>query len=58
VVLIELEERHVESDLGHRPSYLEEFLLAPIHPLWLPFSVIQLVSEPVWLLVSFNKLCD
>jgi hypothetical protein len=29
--LAELEERGVGSSLGHRPSSLEEFLLAPIH---------------------------
>jgi hypothetical protein len=33
VVLAELEERHVGSDLGHRPSSIEEFQLAPIQPL-------------------------
>jgi hypothetical protein len=32
MVLAELEERGVGSNLGHRPSSGEEFQLAPIHP--------------------------
>jgi hypothetical protein len=34
VVLVELEEMCVGSDLGYRPSSFEEFGLAPIHPLF------------------------
>jgi hypothetical protein len=30
----------------------------PVTPLWSPSPVIQLVSERVWSLVGFNKLCD
>jgi hypothetical protein len=32
VVLVELEERRVGSDLGHRSSSLKDFSLPPIHP--------------------------
>jgi hypothetical protein len=53
----------VGSDLGHRPSSLEKFLLSPIHPLppppvWSHSPIIQLISEPVWSLVGFNRLCN
>jgi hypothetical protein len=30
----------------------------PFTPLWSPSPVLQLVSEPVWSPVSFNRLCD
>jgi zinc finger SWIM domain-containing protein 3 len=39
--LAELEERSFNWDLGYRPSSLEEFLLALIHPLWSPSLVLQ-----------------
>jgi hypothetical protein len=58
VILVELEERCVRSNLGYKPSSLEEFLLASIHPPLVTFSVLQFVSEPVWLPVGFNMLCD
>jgi hypothetical protein len=32
MALTELEEMRVESILGYRPSSLDDFLLAPIHP--------------------------
>jgi hypothetical protein len=33
--------------------------LAPIHPpLWSLSPVLQLVSEPIWSPVGFNRLCD
>jgi hypothetical protein len=49
VVLIELEERHVGSNSGHRSSSVEDFLLAPININPLPLS---------GRLVGFNWLCD
>jgi hypothetical protein len=58
MVLIELEESCVVFILGHSPSSVEEFLLDPIHPIWSPYSVLQLVSELVWSLIGFNRLCD
>jgi hypothetical protein len=58
VVLTELEERHVGTDLGHRPSSGEKFYLAPIHPLWSSSLVLELIPEPVWSCVGFNMLCD
>jgi hypothetical protein len=36
----------------------ETLLLAFTTTLWSPSPVHQLVSEPVWLLVGFNRLCD
>jgi hypothetical protein len=30
----------------------------PFTPLWSPSAVLQLVSEPVWSPVGFNRLCD
>jgi hypothetical protein len=30
----------------------------PFTPLWSPSPVLQLVSEPVWSPVGFNRLCD
>jgi hypothetical protein len=30
----------------------------PFTPLWSPSPVLQLVSESVWSLVGFNRLCD
>jgi hypothetical protein len=55
VVLAVLEERCVGSNLGHRPSSLEEFLIGS---LWSSSPVLQFVSELVWSLVGFNRLCD
>jgi hypothetical protein len=37
---------------------LRNFDWLPFTPLWSPSSVLQLVSEPVWSLVGFNRLCD
>jgi hypothetical protein len=37
--------------MGHRSVLHKNFD-------WSPSPVIQLVSEPVWSLVSFNRLCD
>jgi hypothetical protein len=56
--LAELEERGFDWDLGYRPNSIGEFLLALIHPPLVAFSVLQLVSEPVWSPVGFNRLCD
>jgi hypothetical protein len=59
VVLIELEEMRVGPVPGYRPCSLVEFLIGSHSPpLWSPYSVLQLVSELVWSLVGFNRLCD
>jgi hypothetical protein len=60
VVLAELEERRVGSDLGHKPSSIEELSLAPIHPPppLVAYLVLQLLSKPVKSLVVLNRLCD
>jgi hypothetical protein len=33
-ILIKLEERHIRFGLGYMPSSIQEFYLAPIHPLF------------------------
>jgi hypothetical protein len=43
-------------DIGQVPSRNFDWL--PFTPLWSPSLVLQLVSEPVWSLVGFNRLCD
>jgi hypothetical protein len=59
VILIELEERCVGSDLGHKSSSRERILIGSYSPpLWSLYLVLQLVSESVWSLVDFNRLCD
>jgi hypothetical protein len=59
VVLAELEERCVGFIVGHRPCSIEEFLIGyHLPPLWSPYLVVQLVSEPVRSLVVLNRLCD
>jgi hypothetical protein len=44
--------------MGHMSVLHKNFDWLPFIPLWSPSSVIQLVSEPVWSLVSVNRLCD
>jgi hypothetical protein len=47
-------ERGNELILGYRPS-----LIGSLSPLLLsPSPVLQLVSEPVWSPIGFNRLCD
>jgi hypothetical protein len=59
VVLTELEERCVGLISGNRPSSVKEFLIGSHSPpIWSPSPVLQLVSELVWSLVGFNRLCD
>jgi hypothetical protein len=43
-------------DIGQVPSRNFDWL--SFTPLWSPSLVLQLVSEPVWSLVDFNRLCD
>jgi hypothetical protein len=46
-------------NLGHRSVLAKEFDSTLIHPpLWSPPPVLQLVSEPVMLLVVLNMLCE
>jgi hypothetical protein len=40
---------------GGRPK---NFDWLPFTPLWSPSPVLQLVLEPIWSLVGFNRLCD
>jgi hypothetical protein len=55
----ELEERGFVLILGYRPSSFEEnFDWLPFTPLWSPSPVLQLIAEPVWSPVDFNRLCD
>jgi hypothetical protein len=44
--------------LGHMPSSIQEFYLAPVHPHPVAPSVLQLVSEQVGTPVVLNRLCD
>jgi hypothetical protein len=37
---------------------VSNFNWLPFTPLWPSSPVLQLVSEPVWSLVDFNRLCD
>jgi hypothetical protein len=57
-VLVELEERGVGRfwDIGRVP--LRNFDWLPFTPLWSSAPTLQLVSEPVWSLVGFNRLFD
>jgi hypothetical protein len=43
-------------DIDQVPSWNFDWL--PFTPLWSPSPVLQLVSELVWSLVDFNRLCD
>jgi hypothetical protein len=44
--------------VGRRMILAKEFNSAPVHPPPVVSLVLQLVSEPVWLLVGFNSLYD
>jgi hypothetical protein len=58
VILVKLEERRVEFDLGHKSYSHIEFYLAPIHLALIAYPVLQLASESVWSLIHFNRHCD
>jgi hypothetical protein len=45
-------------DTGHVPVRNFDWLPFTPPPFWSPSLVLQLVSEPVWSLVGFNRLCD
>jgi hypothetical protein len=56
--LTELEERASGRfrDIGQ--VLVRNFDWLSFTPVWSPSLVIQLVSEPVWSLVGFNRFCD
>jgi hypothetical protein len=45
-------------ELGTYASSCIRIFIGSHSPLWSPSPVLQLVSEPVWSLVDFNRLCD
>jgi hypothetical protein len=55
VVLIELEERRIMSNSGHKSKFSWRILIGSHSsslPLWSPYPVHQLVSEQIWSLVG------